>query len=262
MSKAKQERETFGGISQIYDEARPSYPKILIDDIIAFSTVKKGDSVLDIGCGTGQATLLFAEQGFSVTGLDLSGEMIAVAKKKCVSFPQVDFKEGIFEEVEFSKESFDLIISAMAWHWIISEKRYEKVHLFLKKKAALALFWYTQVSKKSHFLKDAGAILEKYGGKNAGPTGPRIEVRVQDTLQELKSSPLFTDIHQKEYFEEILFSKGRYTNLVLSYGWVQMLSEKDKEELVTEFEELYKKYKEPLHIPYKFMLLLAKKKSD
>ncbi len=90
--------------------------------------------------------------------MDLSKEMIAVAKKKCSSFSEVYFKESTFEAAKFSKESFDLVVSGMAWHWVTPEGRYEKVQKILKRNGTLALFWYHQLSEKSPFLKDAGFI--------------------------------------------------------------------------------------------------------
>ncbi|MBU0466506.1 MAG: class I SAM-dependent methyltransferase, partial [Nanoarchaeota archaeon] len=65
MALNREEGRTFGPISSLYDKARISYPSTLIDDVIAFSGVENGN-VLDVGCGTGQATILFAERGFYV----------------------------------------------------------------------------------------------------------------------------------------------------------------------------------------------------
>ena len=42
-------RETFGKVSKLYDSVRESYPKELIDDIVAFSEIEQESQVLDIG---------------------------------------------------------------------------------------------------------------------------------------------------------------------------------------------------------------------
>jgi SAM-dependent methyltransferase len=45
----------------------------------------KGNTMLDLACGTGELSVRFAKQGFKVTGVDLSTDMLAVAKAKAES---------------------------------------------------------------------------------------------------------------------------------------------------------------------------------
>jgi len=252
--------KTFGNISELYDRARVSYPKELIDDVITFSKLKEKSWMLDIGCGSGQATLLFAERGFSVVGLDISADLITIAKRKCSQLCNVDFEVASFEETKLRGKSFDLVLSALAWHWIKPEERYEKVHRILKDGGTLALCWSHQQSERSEFLKDVGLILDKYGGRGAGPAGPRIKDYAELTFDELKANKLFTSVEKKKYCVNLEFSKQRYLDLVISYGWVQKLSENYRNQLKKDFQELYKKYEEPLIIPFVYVLVLARKK--
>jgi len=68
--------------------------------------------VLDVGCGTGTIGLLFAEMGHQVTGIDLSGEMLAEARKKAeASKLTLGLRAGDAEHLPFGDESFDVIIS-------------------------------------------------------------------------------------------------------------------------------------------------------
>jgi len=46
---------------------------------------KYGEPVLEIACGTGRITIPVREQGIQITGLDISGPMLAFAKKKAAS---------------------------------------------------------------------------------------------------------------------------------------------------------------------------------
>ena len=248
----------FGSISKLYDKARVSYPPALIQDILNFSGLKT-EKVLDIGCGTGQATILLGEKGFNVTGLDLDCDMVKVAKAKCSFLFNVDFKTGAFEEIEFADRYFNLVLSGMAWHWISSEKHYEKVHRILKNNGVIALFWSYQQKEKSDFVRDVSQIVDKYGGINRGPTGSKVLEIAHDSIDELKKSNLFTSVEFHEYNEEIQFTKKQYLDLLISYGWVQKLSESKRKEFVDEIKKIYKKYEETLVVPYSYVLVLGRR---
>ena len=81
----------------------------VISVILDNAGIRKGSEVLDVACGTGVLTGDYLERGAaSVTGIDLSPEMIEIAKSK---YPQenVTFFCGDAEETEFEKK-FDAIV--------------------------------------------------------------------------------------------------------------------------------------------------------
>jgi ubiquinone/menaquinone biosynthesis C-methylase UbiE len=255
----REARTTFANISELYDKARISYPQPLINDIIDFSKLEKRDKILDVGCGTGQATILFAQKSFNVVGLDLGKDLIEVARKKCSSFSNVDFEISTFEDADFPDELFDLIISGMAWHWIKPEGREEKAYKILKENGTLALFWSYQRKWESSFVQTVGKVLDNYGGIDRGPAGSKVK-QISDSLHnEFRKSKLFSQVELKEYDEDIQFTKEKYLNLVVSYGWVQKLSEEKRNQLIEDLQELLKKYEEPLIVPYRYVLVLARK---
>lgn len=49
----------------------------------AFANKKRVLSILDLACGTGAMTIELAKRGYDMTGIDLSEDMLAVARKKC-----------------------------------------------------------------------------------------------------------------------------------------------------------------------------------
>jgi SAM-dependent methyltransferase len=67
--------------------------------------------VLDVGTGTGFLALLLAELGYRVVGLDLSPEMLQIARSKCVSPAAPDFQLGDAADPDFPASSFDVVIS-------------------------------------------------------------------------------------------------------------------------------------------------------
>jgi trans-aconitate methyltransferase len=75
---------------------------------------KSGESVLDIGCGTGHLTAQIAASGAKVTGIDASAEMIERARE---AYPAIRFEVADARQLEFTSE-FDAVFSNATLHWI------------------------------------------------------------------------------------------------------------------------------------------------
>jgi 2-polyprenyl-3-methyl-5-hydroxy-6-metoxy-1,4-benzoquinol methylase len=140
-----QRRATFDQVALLYDQARPGYPDALFDDVIAFSHIPPGGQILEIGCGTGQATLPLARRGFSIHCIDLGAELAAVAQRNLAPYPHAAVSVGAFETWPIQHGNYDLVIAATAFHWIDPAVRYQKAAHALKSSGAIALFSSTHV---------------------------------------------------------------------------------------------------------------------
>ena len=138
----RERRLAFGQVAERYDQARPSYPSELIDDVLALAPLDGGGSgTLEVGAGTGKATVLFAARGVSVLALEPSVEMAGIAEHNCAAYPHVVIEQTEFERWQQPVERFPLLYSAQAWHWIAPEARYPKAHAALVPGGLLAAFW-------------------------------------------------------------------------------------------------------------------------
>tara|TARA_Y100000310_G_scaffold6386_1_gene7210 strand:- start:1474 stop:2151 length:678 start_codon:yes stop_codon:yes gene_type:complete len=79
--------------------------------VIKLMNVKKGDYVLDVGCGTGRYTKIFTQQAAKVVGIDFSRNMLKVAKHrvKKAEFKQTD----ITKKLPFPDKTFDKIVCSL-----------------------------------------------------------------------------------------------------------------------------------------------------
>jgi ubiquinone/menaquinone biosynthesis C-methylase UbiE len=82
--------------------------------------LKPGESILDVGCGTGGVTIPAKKrvgQNGSAAGIDPAPEMIAVAKRKAERAGiQIDFRVAVIESLPFPDESFDVVTSSLMMH--------------------------------------------------------------------------------------------------------------------------------------------------
>ena len=87
MSESKPLSRQFDDAAQLYDEVRPRYSEELIEYIIAFAAFPAQGRVFEVGCGTGQMTLPFAQRGYTVVALDQGERLAALAAQHCQPYP-------------------------------------------------------------------------------------------------------------------------------------------------------------------------------
>lgn len=155
-------RQSFDQVAERYEQIRPGYPEQLFEDVIEYSGLHAGAQLLEIGCGTGQATLPFAQRGYTMVCLEPGAQLAALAKHKCANYPAVTVEQATFETFE-SEQRFDLIFSATAFHWVDPNIRFQKVASLLKPDGTLAVWWNTHVytDASQGFFEEVQAIYEQ-----------------------------------------------------------------------------------------------------
>src|SRR5215510_13066030 len=91
-------RRVFNDVPQLYDRVRPGYPDELFADLVAITGLDKRSSVLEVGCGTGQATRSLAALGCSVTAVELGPGMAALARERLAGAANVEIETSSFEQ--------------------------------------------------------------------------------------------------------------------------------------------------------------------
>lgn len=133
-------RTVFNEVVTLYDQMRPTYALALFDEIIKISELKATDKLLEIGCGTGQATEPFLKHGCHLTAIELGTDLANYTRNKYSQYNNLKVLNTTFEAYT-AESTFDLIYSATAFHWIPSEIAYRGVYNLLKSGGHLALFW-------------------------------------------------------------------------------------------------------------------------
>jgi SAM-dependent methyltransferase len=94
--------------ANIYDDYTARFCRHGIGPLLDAAAVGPGQVVLDVCCGTGEATAAAAGRGAVVIGLDFSAEMTAVARAKAAG---TDFLTGDAESLPFEDAVFDRVIN-------------------------------------------------------------------------------------------------------------------------------------------------------
>ena len=104
--------------------------------IMSFGELAAGDAALEIGAGTGKATMKVVERGLLVHALEPSPEMAALLRAK-----GVEIEETTFEEWPVRAGAYRLVYAAQAWHWVGGDDRYERAAATLAPGGTLAIIW-------------------------------------------------------------------------------------------------------------------------
>ena len=122
----------FDEVPELYDRVRPGYPDELFADLAALTELTTGSAVLEIGCGTGQATRSLAALGCAVTAVEPGAGMAAVARRRLAGLRSVAIETSTFEEWDDRGRRFDALVAASAWHWVDPAVGWSRAHAVLR----------------------------------------------------------------------------------------------------------------------------------
>lgn len=261
---AGERRLAFGGIAELYDEARPSYPAALVEDVIAFAGAKAGDWAIEVGAGTGKATVQFAARGLRIVALEPSAEMARILRTKTRG------ASVMVEHTEYERwvpdHDFRLLYSAQAWHWIAPEIRYARAAELLRPGGGLAVFWNRPRWEGCAY---RGELAEAYRrtapelgpGVGPGPMHPGVEAKQEwwsDWSRELEAAPGFADAEVRSYIWEERYTTDAYVRLLQTHSDHIVLDEAVRRALLEAVADVIDRHGGVLELEYATTLAMAR----
>lgn len=252
----------FDGVAREYDEVRPGYPEELIEDVVRISGVPAEGRILEVGCGTGQATIPFAKRGYEMLCLDIGKELVVIARRNCAPYPKVEIRNVSFEEWTPEEGFFYLLISATAFHWIPAEIGYLKAAQALKDTGSIALFWNMHPTPYTGFFSDVQrvyrSVVPEWGDISDIPT---TEEKIREREAVIDGSGLFGKVEVRRYPWSRVFTKEQYIKLLDTYSDHRSLEPPRRRELYDGIGELIEEeYGGAVTRPYLSVLYVAEKR--
>jgi SAM-dependent methyltransferase len=213
-------RVTFDQVAELYDRARPRYPSALFDDLASLTGIGPGTRVLEIGPGTGQATVPLAERGCRVVAVELGGDLAAVARRNLARFPAVEVVTAAFEDWPLPAEPFDVVLAATAFHWIDPAVRVTKAAAALRPGGALATVTTEHVAGGDEsFFAEAQACYERWDPETPPGGAPlRPATEIPSSSEELDRSHRFGPATFRRYEWERSYTTESYIEVLLTYS--------------------------------------------
>jgi SAM-dependent methyltransferase len=212
-------RQTFDEVAELYDRARPDYPAELFDRLAQAAALGPGSRVLEIGCGTGQATVPLAGRGYEIVAVELGPALAAVARRNLAGFASVEVVNADFEQWPLPERPFDVVFSATAFHWIDPAVRVPKSARALRPGGVLAIVATEHVAGGTErFFADAQRCYERFDP--ATPPGlvmqPASEFGRDDA--ELTASGLFGPATFHRWERDLTYTTREYLDVLLTYS--------------------------------------------
>jgi ubiquinone/menaquinone biosynthesis C-methylase UbiE len=130
----------FGKAAADYGRWRQGFPAEFFARLEALGVGLPGQRLLDLGTGTGLLARAFALRGCQVTGLDLSAELLAEARRADLATRvSIDYIQAPAEASGLAAGHFDVVSAATCWHWFDRPKAAAEVRRLLKPKGRLLI---------------------------------------------------------------------------------------------------------------------------
>jgi SAM-dependent methyltransferase len=196
--------------------------------------VPRGGRILEIGTGTGKATLPLAGRGFEIVGIELGAGLAEVARRRLASFPRVEIVSADFESWEPRGPAFDAVVSFTAFHWIDPEVRYEKTARLLRERGALAVVGSRHVlpDPRDRFWIDVQDDYDAVVPGDNGPPPPHPD-EVADLSADIERSGHFRNAGARRYVWQVRYTADEYIAVLDTYSGHRALEDDQRERLYT-----------------------------
>ena len=181
-------RQRFSATVDAYDRFRPGYPDEVVDWLVALAGLTAGARVVDLGCGTGISSRLFAARGFDVVGVEPNDSMRERAEAKGGG---VRYVRGEAVATGQPDASARLVIAAQAFHWFDAPLTMRELARILVPGGRAAAFWNVRAS--SAFQDGYEALLVKHSSEY------RSIRKFDNTEQAIRDFPGALDVREAEF---------------------------------------------------------------
>ena len=251
-------RTSFDRNADLYDATRPSYPEALVDEVVTRSGILPGGRILEIGAGTGKATLPFARRGYAILALEPGGNLAAVLRRNVAGFPGVSVEETTFEAWRGADRSFDLAISAQAFHWIDPAVRTAKAASALRSGGAFALIRNETTGLEPGLRAEMeAAYAHWFPAVDWTPARDTIGSKRGDLTSEIERSGLFGPVQSASFPWVATYTTRQYLDLLDTHSDHALLEPPFRVPLYEAVAAAIERRGGRIEVPYLAMLLLT-----
>jgi SAM-dependent methyltransferase len=212
-----QRSRSFGGVADVYERARPSYPI----DAVRWLSGESPARVLDLGSGTGKLTADLVGLGHEVIAADPSAPMLRRLRD---AVPQAYPMQSDAESIGLVTASVDVVVAGQAFHWFEPDDALPEIARVLRPGGTLALVWNLR-DESVPWVRKLSAVI-----------GAEDWTGLVDPVAE---SDLFHEVEHKRFRFWQPVDRDGLLGLVRSRSYVATLGEAERGDLLARVGALY-----------------------
>ncbi|HET6379723.1 MAG TPA: class I SAM-dependent methyltransferase [candidate division Zixibacteria bacterium] len=266
MSRLDQERARgFDAWAGEYDRFRPGYPDALFDTIATRLDLPERPCVVDLGAGTGRATLAMAERGWRVTAVEPGRPMLDLLRSAATDAGLlVATVQAPAEETGLDPGSADLVTAAQSFHWFDKSAALTEIARILRPGGGLALFWNVRDGSRSPFLADYEQLLQRSVQRtDAGRyewEGREATQRAFESHASAFEPPEIVELHH-----EVVMTDADFIGLAFTASYIKVgLTPEEQDRFRLELAALLGRHGlndgRPFAVPYRIDLWIARRR--
>lgn len=205
-----------------YDRFRPGYPEELFTVISERLALPQRPLVVDLGAGTGRASLAMAELGWRVTAVEPGRAMLDLLRATATDAGLlVSTVQAEAEATGLDPASADLVTAAQAFHWFEMDRALDEIARILRPGGGVALFWNVRDGERSPFIADYAKLLAKYAAAGAD-TGRYEAVGRDETAQAFqRHATAFEPPEQLRLQQDVQMTDEEFVGMAFTASYVR-----------------------------------------
>ncbi len=214
----------WGRTSLDYARYRDIYPQEFYDKIISRNLCIKGQTVLDLGTGTGVLPRNLYGYGAKWIGTDISEEQIQQAKKLSEKM-NIDYYATATENIDFPEHSFDVITACQCFWYFEHEKVMSNLYRMLKHNGKLLILYMAWLPYEDKIAGESEKLVLKYSTHWSGAGETMHPINIPKCYEEN-----FDLVYHEEYRLNVHFTRESWNGRMKACrGIGASLSEKEVE---------------------------------
>jgi SAM-dependent methyltransferase len=231
-------RQAFGRDPGGYHAARPAYPDWVFDVLCERCGLAPNAVTFEIGAGTGNATRRLVELGANPLLAVEPDRRLAGFLRETIPHKALTVVVAPFEEVALQEASYDLGLSATAFHWLTEDVALIKVAKLLRPGGWWAMVWnvFGDSHRSDPFHEATKSLLNGFLSPSAGNGDVPFALDTEARLAALERTHAFDNVEHRASAWSLVLDPDQTVALYATYSNINIRP--DREAVLTELRRL------------------------